>query len=169
LASVLFLVFLFFSVSLVFSFFFMFCWHSQHYGWVESFCCSKVLWQKLGTVVNSWPPPTAGSWWRQWQYYWSLPYMLLSKFTYWTCGWKIRVTVVIVQPVPQVFLCFERQCLVPFLFAKNVGRFEMSRSLSLAHLWIYIQVDLNYQNEEVLNAYEYILILLVDNTFWLRY
>ncbi len=63
LASVLFLVFLFFSVSLVFSFFFMFCWHIQHYGWVESFCCSKVLWQKLGTVVNLWPPPTAGSWW----------------------------------------------------------------------------------------------------------
>ncbi len=106
LASVLFLVFLFFSVSLVFSFFFMFCWHGQHYGWVESFCCSKVLWQKLGTVVDLWPPPAAGSWWRQWQYYWSLPYMLLSKFTYWTCGWKIGVTVVIVQPDPQVFLCF---------------------------------------------------------------
>ncbi len=107
LASVLFLVFLFFSVSLVFSFFFMFCWHSQHYGWVESFCCSKVLWQKFGTVVNLWPPPTAGSWWRQWQYYWSLPYMLLSKFTYWTCGWKIRVTVVIFNLFLRFFCVFK--------------------------------------------------------------
>jgi hypothetical protein len=67
-------VFLLFLLSLAISFYYMFCWASQHHGWV--FPSLLVLWQKLIMVANvcDWTPSTARSWRTQWGCYdsWSV-------------------------------------------------------------------------------------------------
>jgi hypothetical protein len=67
-------VFLLLLLSLAISFYYMFCWASQHHGWV--FPSLLVLWQKLIMVANvcDWPPSTVRSWRTQWGCYdsWSV-------------------------------------------------------------------------------------------------
>jgi hypothetical protein len=76
-------VFPLFLLSLAISFYYMFCWASQHHGWV--FPSLLVLWQKLIMVANvcNWPPSTARIWRTQWGCYdsWSV----LLKVTENTC------------------------------------------------------------------------------------